>query len=73
MFFVYPPKFSQKRRELATEMAAQILDSNNEVYRCVVFSRDTSRWDEAYNSVFILDRRPNKPEPASEAKAAVVA
>lgn len=61
LFLGYPPELAPKRRDLAGEMAAQVLDERADLNRVVVISRDTSRWDEPYASVFFM----NRPKPAA--------
>jgi hypothetical protein len=60
VFLAYPPELAAKRRDIAGEVAAQVLDEIPEMNRCVVISRDTSRWNEPYASVFFMVR-PEKP------------
>jgi len=60
IFLVYPPKLAPKRKEVTQEMATQILDEHPEFNRCVVITRDTSRWSEPYASVYFTIR-PNVP------------
>ena len=55
MFLAFPPELALKRKELASEIADQVLE-DDELTRCVVILRDISRWDEGYSTVLVLDR-----------------
>lgn len=59
VFFAYPPQLAHKRKELASEMSAQILD-RGKVRRCVMILRDTSNWSEPYRALLIAEN-PEKP------------
>jgi hypothetical protein len=71
VFFAYPPQLAHKRKELASEMSAQILD-RGEVRRCVMILRDTSNWSEPYRALLIAEN-PEKPVCEKAAGVAEVA
>jgi hypothetical protein len=56
IFVAYPPGLMARRRDIAGEMATQVLDKELDINRCVVITRDISRWDQPYASVFFMLR-----------------
>ncbi len=53
VFHAFPPQLSSKRREIARELAEQVLEDSGRK-RCIVISRSTDEWDDtAYASVLI--------------------
>lgn len=64
VFFAYPPQLAEKLRNLAEELSAQILDAG-EVRRCVMILRDTSNWNEPYQTVLVTEN-PGKRAGAGD-------
>jgi hypothetical protein len=55
VFFVYPPQLVERRKEIAEDLASQIIGSRD-FDRCVMICRNTSRWNEPYAFVLIFSR-----------------
>lgn len=53
VFFVYPPQLTERRKEIAKDLASQIFDTRD-CGRCVVICRNTCRWNEPYASVLLF-------------------
>jgi hypothetical protein len=56
VFFAYPEKLSDRRKESAEELVARAMDESGRS-RCVLIGRNIDRWDEPYSFVLIADGR----------------
>jgi hypothetical protein len=66
VFFAYPEKLVDRRKEAAQELAARALDESGRG-RCILVGRNIDRWDEAYAFVLIADgRRMGKDKDDNE-------
>jgi hypothetical protein len=56
VFHVYPQELADRRKETASQLAAQALEASGR-YRCIVIGRNIDRWDVPYSFISVVDTR----------------
>ena len=63
IFFVYPAKLAEDRREAAKNLAIQAADTGD-VSRCVVVARQLESWSDPYSFVYVARMGRHDPQEA---------